>query len=153
MVLKSLGDNHLLTTRISGSSFLISLRPSNRYTKRYLESLERSVALLADYRENKVLLEDTKMIINVLLPQHEDRTHTYDFPKGMPFADVLREVGDINTLIQRSLMGKIKAVPLPNPSAIYNTNQVIGFEISFVGQRELAEAAESAQRRVGFVPN
>ena len=71
----------------------------------------------------------------------------------MPFADVLREVGGINTLIQRSLMGKIKAVPLPTPSAIYNTNQVIGFEISFVGQRELAEAAEPAQRRVGFVPN
>ena len=153
MVLKSLGDNHLLTTRISGSSFLISLRASNRYTKRYLESLELSIALLADYGEDSVLLEDTKMIITVLLPQHEDRTHNYDFPKGMPFADVLKEIGDINILIQRSLMGKIKAVSLPNPSAIYSTNQVIGFEISFVGQRERREAAEAAQRRVGFVPN
>ena len=53
MVLKPLADIRPVSIRISGSRFLISLRASNRYAKSYLDSLELSVALLADYGESK----------------------------------------------------------------------------------------------------
>ena len=53
MVLKSLGNSRLFTIRVSGSSFLVSLKASNRYSKSYLDSLELSIALLADYGERQ----------------------------------------------------------------------------------------------------
>ena len=53
MALKPLGDSRLFTIRDSGKSFLISLLASSRCSKSYLDSLELSVALLADYGESK----------------------------------------------------------------------------------------------------
>ena len=53
MALKPLGDSRLFTIRDSGRSFLISLLASNRHYKSYVDSLELSVALLADYGESK----------------------------------------------------------------------------------------------------
>ena len=111
------------------------------------------VTQVPDLTQMPDLLEDMMMIVTVLLPQHEDRSHTYNFPKGTAFADVLREIRAINALIQQSVMREIKVVPLLNPSTLYNTDQVIGFETKLVGQRELTEALEASQRRVGFVPN
>ena len=53
MATKQVYDLHLFRVREAGKGFLISLRASNRYVPRYLQELERALALLAEYAEGQ----------------------------------------------------------------------------------------------------
>jgi site-specific recombinase XerD len=66
-------DLSLFSVRDASRSFLVSLRASNRYPESYLEVMERSLAFLSGYAEDKDWLE-----ISLLTTSHLE-TYLADF--------------------------------------------------------------------------
>jgi len=91
-----------------------------------------------------------QMIVTVLLPNHADQQHTYDFPSGTPIAESLEKIESVLEIIKGAL-GLKHPLMLDNPLITYPAAHILGIKITTVGQEALRKAAEGKQ--VGLIRN
>jgi hypothetical protein len=91
-----------------------------------------------------------KITLTVLLVGGREITHTYDVPldseKASEFVkDMVEEISYVMT--HRKGIYLI----LLNPNVTYNPDNILGIKADFHEAKELEEAIEKAQRKVGFI--
>jgi len=94
--------------------------------------------------------EQTQLIVTVLLPNHSDQQHTYDFLPGNPLTEVMEKFVSIEGQMERTLSEQHPLV-LNNPMIVYPATHILGIKITIVGPEELRKAVEDQQRHAGFI--
>jgi len=94
--------------------------------------------------------EHSKMIITVLLANHADRQHTYDFKLGETIESVGATILKVLADIESTLLNE-KRIIFSGPLTGYRLEHIIGFEVTFQGQEEIAQQIEQRSRTLGFI--
>ena len=81
------------------------------------------------------------MVITVLLANHTDRQHTYDFQPGDPLASVLENIAEIISGLANSIDDQ-KSFLLNHPLTGYAPQHVIGIQITSEGHPEIQQHIE-----------
>ena len=97
-----------------------------------------------------IVQEHSKMIITVLLANHADRQHTYDFKPGDTIASAGATVIKVFADMDGTLLGNEKRIVLSDPLSGYRLEHIIGFQVTFQGQEEIAQQIEQQSRALGF---
>jgi len=87
------------------------------------------------------LQQDSKLIITVLLANHADQQHTYDFKRGDPAKNTLAAVIKLYSDMTGTLADS-KSIVLSGPHTAYRPEHIIGFQITFQGEEEIAQQIE-----------
>ena len=96
--------------------------------------------------------QHTQMIDTVLLPNHADQEHTYDFQPGTPLTQATDTAESVLGRIERTI-GEQQPLVLDNPFITYPAAHILGIKITAVGEETLRKAIEERQRHAGFIRN
>ncbi len=83
----------------------------------------------------------SQMIITVLLANHTDRQHTYDFHPDDSLASVLEIVGATISGIANAINDQ-RSLLLMNPLTGYAPQHIIGFQVTTQGHPEIEDQVE-----------
>jgi len=90
----------------------------------------------------------SKMVITVLLANHADREHTYDFKPGDTMESARAIVIKVFANMAGILLDNEKHIVLTHTS--YRLEHIVGFQVTAQGQEEIAQQIEQQSRTLGF---
>ena len=91
--------------------------------------------------------EHTRLVITVLLANHADHQHCYDFPVGATTEQMLNVAAGVRRLAET--LEKQLPLFLINPVISYQAAEVVGVKLAAVGEQQLQKTIEDQQRRAG----
>jgi len=91
----------------------------------------------------------SKLIITILLANHTDRQHTYDFKPGDTAESTLATIIEVYADMAATLAEQ-KSIVLTGPITAYRQEHIIGFQPTFQGPEEIAQQVEQQSRALGF---
>jgi len=94
--------------------------------------------------------EHTKMIITILLTNHADRQHTYDFNPGDTIESAQATFMKAFADMDEALLGNEPRIVFSGPITGYRVEHIIGFQVTFQGQDEITQQIEQRSRTLGF---
>lgn len=98
-----------------------------------------------------------QVVVTVLLPNHSDQDHTYDFLPGTTYEQAREARQSLHQKIAATTVSHIPLV-LGNPTITYPAAHILGVKVSVIteeelinAEEELRAATEAQQRRAGLV--
>ena len=91
--------------------------------------------------------EHIQLVVTVLLANHSDQQHIYDFPPSTTEAKMREIVEEVQNKIAETLVNQTP-LSLLNPVISYQAAQIVGIKLTPIGEGDLAlqQAIEDQQR-------